>query len=230
MTNEQNNDDRRYDAQILDSWHTNAEPWTSSVRRGQIESRRLITDRAVIDAVLSRKPGTVLDIGCGEGWLARALSRHGIRVTGLDAVPALIEQAKRAGGAEFRVASYEQITNGEIGSQADLVVCNFALFGRNSVEGLLRAVPGLLRANGTLVIQTLHPVIACGDLPYRDGWREGSWAGFDPAFTDPAPWYFRTLESWIRLLRWHGLRLLDMIEPLHPLSQRPASVIFLATL
>src|ERR1700693_2164362 len=69
--------------------------WTSSVRQGQIESRRLITDRSVIDAVLSCKPATVLDIGCGEGWLARALSRHGIRVTGLDAVPALIEQAKR---------------------------------------------------------------------------------------------------------------------------------------
>ena len=80
------------------------------------------------------------------------------------------------------------------------------------------------------MIQTLHPLIACGDRPYRDGWREGSWAGFDPAFTDPAPWYFRTLESWTRLLRGHGLRLLEMIEPLHPLSQRPASVIFVATL
>lgn len=215
---------------ILDSWHTNAEPWISTVRQGQIESRRLITDRAVIDAVLSCKPATVLDIGCGEGWLARALGRHGIRVTGLDAVPALIEQAKRAGGAQYRVASYEQIANGDIRSQADLVVCNFALFGRNSVDGLLRALPGLLRANGTLVIQTLHPLIACGDRPYRDGWREGSWAGFDPAFTDPAPWYFRTLESWTRLLRGHGLRLLEMIEPLHPLSQRPASVIFVATL
>lgn len=223
-------EDRLYDTRILDSWHTNAAPWTSTVRQGRIESRRLITDRAVIEAVLARKPATVLDIGCGEGWLARALSRQGVRVTGLDAVPALIEQAKRAGGAEFQVATYEQIASGEVRAQADLVVCNFALFGRNSVEGLLRALPGLLRANGTLVIQTLHPLIACGDQPYRDGWREGTWAGFDPGFTDPAPWYFRTLESWVRLLRWHGLRLLEMIEPLHPLVQRPASVIFVATL
>jgi 2-polyprenyl-3-methyl-5-hydroxy-6-metoxy-1,4-benzoquinol methylase len=215
---------------IIDSWHTNAKPWTSTVRQGQIESRRLVTDRAIVEAVLSRQPTSVLDIGCGEGWLARALSRQGVRVMGLDAVPALVEQARRAGGAEFRVASYEQIANGEIRAEADLVVCNFALFGRHSVEGLLRALPGLLRANGSVVIQTLHPLSACGDLPYRDGWREGSWAGFDPAFTDPAPWYFRTLESWVRLLRWHGLRLLDMLEPLHPLSQRPASVIFVAQL
>ncbi|HEY3808320.1 MAG TPA: methyltransferase domain-containing protein [Steroidobacteraceae bacterium] len=228
MANEQHSDDHRYDARILDSWHANAEPWTSTVRQGQIESRRLVTDRAIVEAVLSRHPTSVLDVGCGEGWLARALSRQGIRVTGLDAVPALVEQAKRAGGAEFRVASYEQIASGEVRAEADLVACNFALFGKHSVEGLLRALPGLLRANGSLVVQTLHPLTACGDAPYRDGWREGSWAGFDPAFTDPAPWYFRTLESWVRLLRWHGLRLLDMIEPLHPLSQRPASVIFVA--
>jgi 2-polyprenyl-3-methyl-5-hydroxy-6-metoxy-1,4-benzoquinol methylase len=230
MSNEQQSEERDYDARIIDSWHANAEPWTSTVRQGQIESRRLVTDRAIVEAVLARKPGTVLDIGCGEGWLARALSRQGVRVTGLDAVPALIEQARRGGGADFRVASYEQIASGEIRAQADLVACNFALFGRHSVEGLLRALPGLLRSGGTLVIQTLHPLVACGDLPYRDGWREGSWVGFDAAFTDPAPWYFRTLESWVRLLRWHGLRLLEVIEPLHPRSQRPASVIFVASL
>src|SRR5579863_3092428 len=151
MSNEQNTDqetdERRYDARILGSWHTNAAPWTSTVRQGQIESRRLVTDRAIVEAVLARKPATVIDVGCGEGWLARALSRQGVRVTGLDAVPALVEQAKRAGGAEFRVASYEQIANGEIRAEADLVVCNFALFGKHSVEGLLRALPGLLRPN-----------------------------------------------------------------------------------
>src|SRR5579863_7035223 len=103
MSNELHSDDRLYDTRILNSWHTNAAPWTSSVRQGRIESRRLITDRAVVEAVLARKPATVLDVGCGEGWLARALSRHGIRVTGVDAVPALIEQAQRAGGALFRV-------------------------------------------------------------------------------------------------------------------------------
>jgi 2-polyprenyl-3-methyl-5-hydroxy-6-metoxy-1,4-benzoquinol methylase len=220
--------DLHNDARILDSWHANATPWTHAVRARQIESRRLATDQAVIDAIRSRAPGTVIDIGCGEGWLARALSREGMRVLGLDAIPALIEQAKEGGGGEFRVASYEQIAQGAIPLRADLLVCNFSLIGKESVDGLLRAVPGLLTARGALIIQTLHPLMACGELPYRDGWREGSWQGVDGAFADPAPWYFRTLESWIALLVAHKLDLLEMREPLHPASARPASVIFTA--
>jgi 2-polyprenyl-3-methyl-5-hydroxy-6-metoxy-1,4-benzoquinol methylase len=221
--------DRDHDAEIIASWHVNATAWTDAVRAQRIEGRRLATDRAILEAILERAPRQVLDIGCGEGWLAHALTRHGIAVLGLDAVPALIEQARAVGGGEFRVASYEEIAHGAIRASADLIACNFSLLGRESVEGLLRAVPGLLRAGGTLIIQTLHPLVACGDLPYRNGWRQGSWQGFDDAFTRPAPWYFRTLGSWIALLATHGLRLLELREPLHPVSARPASVMFIAT-
>ncbi|MFT4585873.1 MAG: hypothetical protein ACI8XZ_005649 [Gammaproteobacteria bacterium] len=42
------------DARIVASWRTNALPWIAAVREGQIESRKQITDRAIIDTVLSR--------------------------------------------------------------------------------------------------------------------------------------------------------------------------------
>jgi len=218
------------DAQIIDSWYKNASPWTAAVRQGQIESRRLVTDRAIISAILSRAPNCVLDIGCGEGWLARELAPRAIRVEGVDAIPELVQRAQNAGGGNFRVASYEDIAAGKLEISADTVVCNFALLGKQSVEGLFEAVPALLNRRGAFIVQTLHPVAACGDLPYQDGWRKGSWDGFSAGFTDPAPWYFRTLESWTRLFAGSGFRLLEVREPCHPKTQKPASVIFIAEL
>ena len=216
------------DAKIVDSWGRNAAPWTTAVRGQQIESRRLVTDRAIVEATLARSPRSVLDIGCGEGWLARALAGCGIEVIGIDAIPAFIEQAQQAGSGDFRVMSHEDVAAGELKLSADAIVCNFALLGNESVAGLFGVVRSLLKPHGTFLVQTLHPVIACGDHPYQDGWRQGSWAGFSTDFSDAAPWYFRTMESWIRLFQEHGLRLLEMREPLHPQTQKPASVIFMA--
>lgn len=218
------------DKKIVESWHRNVEPWTRAVRNRAIESRRLITDRAIVDAVIERAPRTVLDLGCGEGWLARALNERGIQVVGVDVVPDLIERAREAGGGEFIAMSYESVAAGELKMRVDAVVCNFSLLGDTSVAHVLRCVPDFLNKGGVCIIQTLHPLMACGDSPYIDGWRPGSWAGFDSSFTDPAPWYFRTLQSWVDLFPTSGMRLLAMREPLHPQTEKPASMILVAGL
>ena len=225
--------DTRNEAAILDVWHKNATPWTDAIRENRIESRKLVTNAAIIDAVMSRTPPprTALDIGCGEGWLARALAERGISVVGVDVVPELVERARQltATRAEFRVASYEMIAAGELSiAPVDVAIANFSLLGHDSVDALIRRAPALLRPGGSFIVQTLHPVVACGDLPYVDGWRDGTWTLQGAGFGDPAPWYFRTLETWLRLLAQSGLALVEMREPLHPTSQKPASVIFIA--
>jgi 2-polyprenyl-3-methyl-5-hydroxy-6-metoxy-1,4-benzoquinol methylase len=216
------------EAKILDSWQRNAAPWTIAVRERQIESRWLVTDAAIIEAVLAAVPGSVLDLGCGEGWLARALAAEGIAVIGVDAIPALIEQANQAGGGNFRVMSYEQIAAGALNVRVDALVCNFSLLGDTSTHDLFGAFRSLLTPRGRVVVQTLHPLTACGEQPYQDGWIEGSWAGFSADFSDPAPWYFRTLGSWIGLFAEYGLSLLELHEPLHPHTHMPLSIIFVA--
>ena len=110
----------------------------------------------------------------------------------------------------------------------DLVVANFSLIGGEAVDALIRHVPALLVPHGTLLIQTLHPATARGEHPYVDGWREGSWAGFSRDFRDPPPWFYRTMGSWIRLLVRSGFQVQDVVEPLHPVTGNPASVLFVA--
>ena len=222
------NPDSPNDAKIIQSWRKNVAPWVSAVREGRIESRRQSTDAAIVEAVIERAPVSVLDVGCGEGWLARALSARGVQVMGIDAGPELVEAARPVGGGDFQVISYEELTAGKFRASVDVAVCNFSLLGKESTEGVMRAVPALLNPGGAFIVQTLHPVGACGELPYRDGWRAGSWTGFGPEFTDPAPWYFRTLESWAALFADCGFRLLERREPLNPETGRPASVIFIS--
>jgi 2-polyprenyl-3-methyl-5-hydroxy-6-metoxy-1,4-benzoquinol methylase len=217
------------DAKVLDSWHRNAAPWTVAVRSEQIESRRLVTDAAIVDAVMSRAPKTVLDVGCGEGWLVRALVARGVDARGVDGVPELIARARELGAGRFDVATYEELAAGHMAVPADVVVANFALIGQEAVDHLVARVPALLAPGGSFIVQTLHPVTASGEVAYQDGWRVGSWSGFSSDFTDPAPWYFRTLGTWIALFERSGLRVRELREPLHPATHRPASVIFRCT-
>jgi 2-polyprenyl-3-methyl-5-hydroxy-6-metoxy-1,4-benzoquinol methylase len=211
---------------IIQSWQINAGAWMRAVRDERIESRKLVTNQAIVDTVMCYHPATVLDVGCGEGWLARKLAAQGAQAVGVDVVPSLIESARQLGGGDFQVCSYEELAADRLRRQFDGIVCNFSLLGNESVANLFRAIPILLQNGGHLFIQTLHPHTACGDAPYCDGWRSGSWAGFGPEFSDLAPWYFRTVASWVKLFVDSGLVLVELLEPLHPESNKPASIIF----
>ncbi|VVN76468.1 hypothetical protein PS726_00752 [Pseudomonas fluorescens] len=212
---------------LLDSWHHNARAWIDAIRSGTIESRQKVTDQAILLAVLGRQPERVLDLGCGEGWLLRALADRGIEAVGVDGDATLVEAARAAGAAPVHLASYEQLAEAEvdIGRDYNLICANFALLHQDIIP-LLAAMNTLLAPGGALVIQTLHPwVAAAGD--YQDGWREETFAGFKGQW-QPMSWYFRTLSSWLNALDMAGFTLASLQEPQHPQSSVPQSLLLVA--
>lgn len=212
------------------SWRSNAAAWTRAVREQRIPSRRAGTDAAILDAVLASGARRVLDAGCGEGWLARALAVQGCDVVGIDASADLIVAANALGGARFETLSYTglEARQSELGA-FDAAVCNFALLGED-LDGPLRALGGALRPDGRLIVQTVHPWIACGDASYTDGWRLETFAGFSGEFREPMPWYFRTLASWLERFAANGFRVERVAEPVDAASGRPLSLLLQAAL
>ncbi|WP_339479398.1 MULTISPECIES: class I SAM-dependent methyltransferase [unclassified Pseudomonas] len=212
---------------LLQSWHHNAHSWIKAIRTGAIESRLTVTDQAMLLAVQSRQPERVLDLGCGEGWLLRALTERGIEAVGVDGDATLVDAARAAGSSSVHLASYEALVEAkvDVGSGYHLICANFALLHQDIIP-LLAAMNALLNPGGALVVQTLHPwTVAAGD--YQDGWREETFDGFKGQW-QPMPWYFRTLSSWLNALDMAGFRLLGLQEPQHPQSPLPQSLLLLA--
>ena len=215
------------DDPIARSWTDNAAAWTTVVRDGLIPSRQAGTDAAIVQAALRLAPGPVLDVGCGEGWLVRALSARGISTTGIDVSPPLIAQAAALGGGEFSVATYAQLEDDATVCTGPWrgIICNFALLGDPLVP-LLDALRRRLAPGGTLLIQTVHSWSARGDGPYRSEWRTEKWDAFAVEFPTAMPWYYRTMGSWLDQIARAGLRVTQLDEPMHPATGAPLSLLF----
>lgn len=217
-------------ARLTASWDRNAAAWTDAVRTGAIASRRIATDRAILEAVLACSPTRVLDVGCGEGWLVRALFAQGVEAVGVDGSAPLITAAAALGGGTFHVARYRDLADGTVplGAPFDVVACNFALLG-DDLAPLLRALGNALTPGGAVVIQTAHPWSTRGDRPYGDGWRTETFDGFGGRFPAEMPWYYRTLASWVTLLRQSRFRIISLAEPIDPDAGTPLSLVLTAT-
>ncbi len=211
---------------LRSSWIANSAAWCDAVREERLESRRLVTNAAIVAAVLERNPRCVLDLGCGEGWLARTLSAHGISVTGVDASAPLIDAAQSLGGGSYLTLSYEEIIRNPsaAGAGYDVIVANFSMLDDRASE-LARALRTLLASEGALIVQTVHPFAAAGDS-YVDGWRTETFSAFPGNWPEAMPWYFRTVGSWFHAFTTAGYEIAEVREPSYPERPMPASMIF----
>jgi len=204
----------RPEQQIQQSWEANADAWIHAIDQNQIESRRAATDEAILQAVMRYEPRRVLDVGCGEGWLTRALANRGVEVVGVDGC--------------FRAIGYDDIIADRaiLGQSYDTIVCNFSLLGEE-IGDLLRSLQQAIVSDGHLLIQTIHPFTACQEQPYVDGWKTETFNNFGGAFREPMPWYYRTVSSWFQQVSESGWRICEFQEPIHPQTKIPLSLLLI---
>ena len=102
----------------------------------------------------------VLDAGCGHGWYADWLARHGARVVGVDRSAAMVALAQK------RLAGRARVIQGDVSDLGDiladetfgLVLSSLVLHYHADLSTVFTECARLLRPAGRLVFSTHHPV------------------------------------------------------------------------
>ncbi len=102
----------------------------------------------------------VLDAGCGPGWYADWLARHGARVVAVDrSAPMVRLAAERLGGrARVMQGDVSDLRGLLAGERFDVILSSLVLHYLADLTATFREWARLLKPGGTLVFSTHHPI------------------------------------------------------------------------
>lgn len=127
---------------------TLAAGWTDRYASGGFRRRAAFFRECVLPKL--QVSGDWLDVGCGSGVFTRMLAEAGGRALGLDGSPAMVEAARKAGGARFEVGRVEDV--GALAQSFDGAICLSVLeYLPDPAQGL-KAIAGRLKPGGRLAV------------------------------------------------------------------------------
>ncbi len=202
------------------AWEEIAEEWRALVLRGGDDRFHAANSGAFFE-LLPAPLGRVLDLGCGEGRIARELKARGYDVTGIDVSPTLVEFAREADpDGDYLVADAAALPFED--GAFELVVAFMSLQDMDDPEAAIREAARMLASGGRLCLAILHPLRSAGTVDQEAGTFAITGSYFDtvhhirPGIQVPS--VHRPLETYLRALENAGL----LVAALRELSSQYA--------
>jgi SAM-dependent methyltransferase len=221
--------DRRDEAvDLAEVWERHAGWWQAEFTAG--------TDVEYVDQILPvagrqlAGAARVLDLGCGEGQIARLVANAGARrAVGIDASAAQIAEAgRRAGGPAYARALATDLPLAP--GSFDAVVSCLVLEHVADLDAALDEVSRVLRPGGRFVLLLNHPLFQTPGSGWIDDhvadppeqyWRVGPYLPEDLSIEEVddgvrLPFFHRPLSRYVNALADRGLHITRMLEPAPP--------------
>jgi SAM-dependent methyltransferase len=146
---------------LREAWESQAEAWARWARTPDHDHFFWRYNLPCFLELVPEPGQLTLDVGCGEGRLARALASRGHTVIGIDGSPTL---ARLAATHEEPVASAaaDAAALPVASGIADLVVAFMSLQDIDDLEGSVCEAARVLRPGGVFCIANLHPIVTAG--------------------------------------------------------------------
>jgi ubiquinone/menaquinone biosynthesis C-methylase UbiE len=149
-------------------WQANSAFWIKIITEKLDPFRLQLTNKAVLEYFKGKNNLTVLDAGCGEGYLCRHLAQNGHKTRGIDFNPTLIEAAlaeekKKPLGIEYSLGDIKKLPYKN--SVFDAILSNHSINEIDNPKIALMEFARVLKRGGRAILFFLHP---CFDLNPED--------------------------------------------------------------
>ena len=162
---------------IDDHWNEHAEWWQREFTDG-VDSEYTEQILPLIGSALAGT-GDVLDVGCGEGQVARHLASVGCRAVGVDPIRAQVDAAvERGGGPTYAMAAADRLPFPS--GRFDAVVACLVFEHIDAIDDALAEVARVVRPGGRFLFLLNHPLLQTPN----SGW-------IDDQILDPPEQYWR---------------------------------------
>ncbi|KXH75554.1 MAG: hypothetical protein AM326_08905 [Candidatus Thorarchaeota archaeon SMTZ-45] len=224
--------------QIREQWDTNADAFVDLIGGEGTPHHKKILNPCVERLLGNVKDKTLLDAGCGDGYLSRYYAKKGAIVTGVDISPKLIDVARKPGSdIDYKIAdicNLEDLQNNSF----DLVLSNLVLLNIPCLNEAIKEFHRVLKPDGVLIFSIVHPAFnfygpgswQMGEKDPKTNRRQGIYFKVDHYFEEkeyqrywktrqgedfPAPisFFHRTLSTYLNTLSSAGFHLIEFVEP-----------------